>query len=383
MLYWKLINLKLKYKFDEIYFTAHSMGGLVARSFIMDFGKQFPYIPLFISLSTPWGGDPMAELGVQQSPAVIPCWIDMQPGSELIKSLYQKKMPENTSFYMFYGHRGSRNPFRSNNDGTITLSSLLDRRPQSDAKMTYAFDEDHASIIYSAEVLAQYNSIINTFGDKNAADGNRAGGNLKILLSNYSPKVTGASALLILRKQKDKQSESAIYFYPENNGAILGPFPSGDYIASIVAPAAKPDKTWVPISIENNKTTALEIALSPDGTITGYVTSPLKPEDRPVGMPVHEYLPSDKKVILQSIALDGNGIHRVIHPLEGDDAKFGDYHLSRMDYFRNDSFFFFGLPAGTYELEINAKGYEPYSISHRVTPGKLTDLIITDLIREK
>jgi len=40
LLFWKLYNLQLKYKFDTIYITAHSMGGLVARSFIMDYGRH-------------------------------------------------------------------------------------------------------------------------------------------------------------------------------------------------------------------------------------------------------------------------------------------------------------------------------------------------------
>ena len=142
------------------------MGGLVARSFIVNYGRQFPYVKLFISLATPWGGDRMAEYGVEQSPAVIPSWIDMQPEGEFITSLYRLKMPEHISFYMFSGHRGSRNPFRSNNDGTIALSSLLDYRPQSEAKMNYAFSEDHASIILSKDVLAQYNTILNEFDEK-------------------------------------------------------------------------------------------------------------------------------------------------------------------------------------------------------------------------
>ena len=42
------------------------MGGLVARSFIVNYGPQFPYVKLFISLATPWGGDRMAEYGVKQ-----------------------------------------------------------------------------------------------------------------------------------------------------------------------------------------------------------------------------------------------------------------------------------------------------------------------------
>ncbi|MCP4150343.1 MAG: alpha/beta hydrolase, partial [bacterium] len=79
LLLWKLTNLQTKYKFNKLYITAHSMGGLVAKSFLVNYGREFPYVKLFISLATPWGGDKMAEYGVQQSPAVIPSWIDMQP----------------------------------------------------------------------------------------------------------------------------------------------------------------------------------------------------------------------------------------------------------------------------------------------------------------
>ena len=141
LLLWKLTNLQTKYQFKRMYIVAHSMGGLVARSFLVNFGQQFPYVELFISLATPWGGDHMAELGVKQSPAVIPSWIDMQPEGNFVKSLYQKKLPETVSFYMFSGHRGSRNPFRSNNDGTIALSSIMDYRSQAEAKMNYVFNE--------------------------------------------------------------------------------------------------------------------------------------------------------------------------------------------------------------------------------------------------
>ena len=153
LLLWKLVNLQTKYQFNKIYITAHSMGGLVAKSFIVNHGRQFPYVKLFISLATPWGGNSMAEYGVRQSPAVIPSWIDMQPEGDFIKSLYRVKIPEDVNFYMFSGHRGSRNPFRSNNDGTIELASIQDLRAQSEAKMNYSFNEDHASILLSKEVV--------------------------------------------------------------------------------------------------------------------------------------------------------------------------------------------------------------------------------------
>jgi hypothetical protein len=67
----------------------------------------------------------MAEYGVNPSPAVIPSWIDMQPEGEFLQSLYRDKLPPTVSFFMFTGLRGNRNPFGSNNDGTITLASLM------------------------------------------------------------------------------------------------------------------------------------------------------------------------------------------------------------------------------------------------------------------
>ena len=183
LLLWKLSNLQTKYQFNKIYMTAHSMGGLVARSFIVNYSPQFPYVKLFITLATPWGGDRMAEYGVKQSPVVIPSWIDMQPESDFIKSLYRKKMPEAISFYMFYGHRGSRNPFRSNNDGTSTLSSILDYRPQSEAEMNYAFNVDHKSILFSKKVLAQYNAILKAYDEKEGASLQQPRGYLKVHFS--------------------------------------------------------------------------------------------------------------------------------------------------------------------------------------------------------
>ena len=137
------------------------MGGLVARSFIMDFGNRFPFVRLFLSIATPWGGDKLAEYGVQHSPLVVPCWQDLQPDGNFLNSLYRRHLPGAIDFYLFFGHKGDRNPFRSNNDRIISLASLLDPRSQSDAKMVVGFNEDHDSILCSKEVLLKYNAIIN------------------------------------------------------------------------------------------------------------------------------------------------------------------------------------------------------------------------------
>jgi hypothetical protein len=65
---------------------------------------------------------------VKYSPAVLPAWKDMQPGSKFIKSLYLKKMPPTVDHYLLFGHKDNRNLLRPNNDKVVTLASQLDHR---------------------------------------------------------------------------------------------------------------------------------------------------------------------------------------------------------------------------------------------------------------
>lgn len=388
LLYWKLSNLQIKYQFTDIYITAHSMGGLVARSFIVNYGRQFPCVTLFISLATPWGGDRMAELGVQQSPVVIPSWIDMQPDGDFIKSLYRMSLPEPVSFYMFYGHKGSRSPFRSNNDGTITLSSLLDSRPQSEAEMNYAFNEDHTSILYSKEVLTQYNAILSAFDDKKNASLHRSGGYLKLHFAyDHEFNATGPMHTLILRPVDKKNAETVIFVNHEDSGKVLGPFPTGEYIASMVTMAAKPVRNEVPVSIESGQTKDLEFVIMPDGVIRGCVTAELKAEDKAIGMPDYRYRSSDEKIDIESVTLQGAGFYRQLTPIGGQAADYDDflnhnYLISRDDFCIDTCFGFFGLPAGNYKLTINASGYEPIEKKYVVTPGDLEYFRVTELTPE-
>ena len=385
LLLWKLSNLQAKYQFDEIYITAHSMGGLVARSFIVNYGRQFPCVKLFISLATPWGGDRMAGLGVQQSPVVIPSWIDMQPEGQFIKALYRMTMPESVSFYLFYGYKGSRSPFRRNNDGTVTLSSLLDRRPQSEAEMSYAFNEDHTSILFSEEVLAQYNAILDAFDEKQSGSIQSSGGYIKPHFTyDYNVQGAGPRHTLILRPIGKKDTETVIFLDDEDNGKILGPFPTGDYVASLVTLAAKPEKNEIPVSIESNNTNDLNFVLMPDGVIRGCVTASLQAEDKSMGMPDYIYRLSDKEIKIKSITLKGIEFYRELTPIDGkvtvyDDFLNHQYLISRADFCIDTCFGFFGLSAGDYRLTINAKGYIPIERKYTVRPGKPQYFRITEL----
>ncbi len=382
LLFWKLYNLQIKYKFDTLYLTAHSMGGLVARSLIMDYGRHTPYVKLFIALATPWGGDQMAEYGVKQSPAVIPCWIDMQPEGKFLQSLYRDKLPETVSFYMFTGHRGNRNPFRANNDGTITLASLLDLRPQSEAKMNYAFNEDHASIVDSSVVLAQYNTIINTF-DRDSQAKQIASGYIKVDFTyDYPLDGSRPRPILVLRPEDKGAAATQVHLSPDDSGRRIGPFPAGDYTVSLMAASVKPDRHHVPIAITGNVTHAVKFTLSPDGMIYGHVTAAPEAEDRVVGMPAEQYLPRDREVNIQKVTLKGAGIMRTIRHMENENLNYYDYFLSSTDYFSKSYFHFFGLPAGEYEVKITAEGFQPSLNTYTIKPGRPVYVQATKLVPE-
>ncbi|MEN6622883.1 MAG: alpha/beta hydrolase, partial [Smithella sp.] len=157
----KVSELHKQYHFEKLYITAHSMGGLVARHALASNADHRFYSKLFISISSPFGGEKMAETGVEKSPAVIPSWKDMTPDSEFIKKMFATKIPSTTKNYLFFGHKGNRNPLRGNNDSTVTLESMLDPRAQKEALKVFAFNEDHVSILNSPDVFDQYNQILN------------------------------------------------------------------------------------------------------------------------------------------------------------------------------------------------------------------------------
>jgi len=151
------------YGFKTLYVTAQSMGGLVARSFIMRnvYDDNQDYIKLFVSISTPWNGHRLTAKGVKGAPTAIPSWHDMIPESEFIQSIFKKNFPPELKFYLLFSYRGNCSLFLANNDGTVELSSMLDYRAQAEAETIFGFDEDHGSIVFSPKFIEYYHMILN------------------------------------------------------------------------------------------------------------------------------------------------------------------------------------------------------------------------------
>ena len=154
---WMVNHLQGHYGFKELYVVAHSMGGLVARSFILKNGYESGHdvVRRFVSISTPWNGHKLTAKGVEQAPTVVPSWHDMVPESPFIRSVFARRLPASVTYDLVFSYRGDCSLFLENNDGTVELSSELDQRAQREARRIYGYDEDHGSILRSGEAIAQ------------------------------------------------------------------------------------------------------------------------------------------------------------------------------------------------------------------------------------
>lgn len=344
LLLWKLHNLQARYGFRRLHVVAHSVGGLVARRALVE---HAPYVKLFLSISTPWGGEPLAAFGVQGLPASVPAWNDLQPNSRFMRTLFEKKLPPNAEYYLLFGHRGGGAFFRPNNDGAVTLESQLVPVAQSEARMMYGYNEDHQSIVRSVQVLAQQNALLA------AADAARAREGYVRVEFRYAGAADGprAQPLLLLTPLDARAAPIAMPLNPEESGREIGPFAAGTYDASLLAYAFRTEPRTMRVSVGNGRSAALGFRLRPQGVLAGHVAAP-----------------AQGSLAVESITLSGPGVRRTLAPTPQFDA-FARY-LDGVDHAEGAYFSFVGLAQGTYELTIRAPGYRPHVERHHVVPGR-------------
>lgn len=162
LLYYKIKHLHETYRFERLCVVAHSMGGLVARSFINRAGTSATgkTLRMFLTISTPWAGEKTAKMGIDNSPVYVASWKDMAPDSRFLNGLYQKKIPPQVKFYIFFSYGGSKRIHWDANDGTVTLQSQLDPRAKSSASRIDGFYENHTGILHSNETGTKFKQIL-------------------------------------------------------------------------------------------------------------------------------------------------------------------------------------------------------------------------------
>ncbi len=157
-----MTELRVSHEFDEYIVVAHSMGGLVARSFIdqsVDRQAGDHGIRLFVTISTPWNGHAAAAAGVKYSPAVVPSWIDIAPGSPFQQEMKLRELEPGIPHYVLFGYAGG-NSSKGPDDGVVTVASQLPVSVQERAVKVFGFHEDHMSILSSDDALETFGQIL-------------------------------------------------------------------------------------------------------------------------------------------------------------------------------------------------------------------------------
>ena len=161
-----LSELDLRYNVKELHLVAHSLGGLLAQSYLKacEELQHCAYVRSFTSISTPFGGSRAAQTGVDRSPVVVPVWKSIAPGSRFLRELFVRPLPPRVSHYLLFGYRNSsRTTFRSG-DGVIPLESQLRAEAQAQSRAMRGFDQDHSGILDDDAVHAYVNRILSGSG---------------------------------------------------------------------------------------------------------------------------------------------------------------------------------------------------------------------------
>lgn len=154
-----MLELEIRHGIERFHLVAHSMGGLVARAFLLrrETRRSPAAVPRFVSLSTPWGGHSAARLGVDYAPSVVPVWYDMAPGSDFLHGIFYRgeygspdrqrlRLPD-TEMHMLFTYRRTEYLSQDSNDGVIALFSLLRPEAQDEAEEVYGYDDTHVGIL--------------------------------------------------------------------------------------------------------------------------------------------------------------------------------------------------------------------------------------------
>ncbi len=151
-----LVKLQLQHRFVKLHIIAHSMGGLLAGGIVtrLDESGHGDLVDTLVTLATPWGGHELAVSGVTSSPAIIPAWYDMVPGSRYQDTIFAAPWSPRLTYHLFFSHRGGYNVMSGGNtDGVVSLRSQLLAAAQDRAVTIRGFDEDHTSILESDPVI--------------------------------------------------------------------------------------------------------------------------------------------------------------------------------------------------------------------------------------
>ena len=157
-------DLQTKYRFKKMIVVAHSMGGLVSRSFLKKYFERYPknaeVIQLYITINSPMQG--ISSLSaIDYYPLVIPVWRDLVPDSPFIQDIHQWRLPKSIKYHMVFSYKQGKD-----NDGVVSIHSQLPYNLQSESNRLYGFNTNHIGPLHDEKLLAIIKAIIQQDGEK-------------------------------------------------------------------------------------------------------------------------------------------------------------------------------------------------------------------------
>lgn len=154
--------LKDRHGVERFAVAAHSMGGLVTRSFVKKYVEQYGAADfLFVmTVNSPMDGMASAAAGVAHSPIVLPAWRDVAVGSDFMKDLSAWHWPKEVPYHLVFSFQTG-----DSSDGTIPLESQLPLALQGEAVRLYGFHDSHVGTLSNQGFLDQFNAILREAAD--------------------------------------------------------------------------------------------------------------------------------------------------------------------------------------------------------------------------
>ena len=148
-----------KYQFKQLAVVAHSMGGLVTRSFVKKFVEQYPKVSknlkFVMTINSPMGGMPSAALGLKHSPIISSAWHDVAPGSEFLKGIHGWQWPKTIPYHLVFSFKEDKG-----GDGVVSIKSQLPPKLQSESARMYGFSNDHVGTLNDPAFLKLFNRLL-------------------------------------------------------------------------------------------------------------------------------------------------------------------------------------------------------------------------------
>jgi pimeloyl-ACP methyl ester carboxylesterase len=152
-----MVKLRIETGFDRVFVVAHSVGGLVARAFVLRHAELAgdDSVRALLTLATPWAGHEAAASGVRALPYPIYSWFDLEPKSPFLRDLFWKpgteppvrrRLPDEVSAHLLFGWE-RRALSGLPGDGVVSFDSQLRAEAQLDADSIFGVPADHARIL--------------------------------------------------------------------------------------------------------------------------------------------------------------------------------------------------------------------------------------------